>query len=265
MNMERLWPAAIVSIILVACLFAAPQAVAFSSENTNLIWDAEAKTTNVIAGASEAHLTFSFTNVTVNNVTITHVHASCGCTTAQLPQLPWVIPPGTNGQIGVTVNLAFKSGVLFKTLTVDTDKGSKELAVNITILPPVSSATNGTSKSPVDPDRERSLQIGKVDRQAVFKGNCATCHLPDTSNKYGKVLYDSVCGICHDDPDRATMVPNLHSLGEATDEAFWRKWIEHGKTGSLMPAFSATEGGPLTDVQIMTLASYLNEAIPSHH
>jgi len=37
----------------------------------------------------------------------------------------------------------------------------------------------------------------------------------------------------------------------------------HGKPGSLMPAFSSAEGGPLNDVQINSLAAYLNAAIPS--
>jgi hypothetical protein len=31
-----------------------------------------------------------------------------------------------------------------------------------------------------------------------------------------------------------------------------------------MPAFAKTETGPLTDMQIVSLAAYLNVAIPSH-
>jgi hypothetical protein len=31
-----------------------------------------------------------------------------------------------------------------------------------------------------------------------------------------------------------------------------------------MPAFAKTENGPLTDMQIVSLAAYLNMAIPSH-
>ena len=53
------------------------------------------------------------------------------------------------------------------------------------------------------------------------------------------------------------MVPDLHALKTPTNFEFWRIWIAHGKPGSLMPAFSTTDGGPLSDMQIASLASYL--------
>jgi mono/diheme cytochrome c family protein len=59
------------------------------------------------------------------------------------------------------------------------------------------------------------------------------------------------------------MVADLHTLKTPTNEDFWRTWIAHGKPGSLMPAFSTAEGGPLNDMQIASLAAYLNAAIPS--
>ena len=82
-------------------------------------------------------------------------------------------------------------------------------------------------------------------------------------DKYGKALYDADCGICHDSEHRASMVPDLHSLKVATNDEFWRTWIAHGKPGTFMPAFSTADGGPLNDMQIMSLAYYLNSAIPS--
>jgi hypothetical protein len=70
-----------------------------SHENDHLdlktmAWDATMKTTNVPANARQAHFVFSFTNVSAGTVTIADVHPSCGCTTAQLPPLPWGIPAG---------------------------------------------------------------------------------------------------------------------------------------------------------------------------
>jgi hypothetical protein len=47
---------------------------------------------------------YTANSITTNNVTrpvpvtILEVRPSCGCTTAQLPSLPWIIPPDTNGQ-----------------------------------------------------------------------------------------------------------------------------------------------------------------------
>ncbi len=58
-------------------------------------------------------------------------------------------------------------------------------------------------------------------------------------------------------------MPDLHNVKTATNEDFWRTWTAHGKAGSLMPAFSTSEGGPLNDMQIATLASYLNTTYPS--
>jgi mono/diheme cytochrome c family protein len=114
-----------------------------------------------------------------------------------------------------------------------------------------------------DPNRARSFQMAAVDRQAVFKGDCASCHATPAKGKSGKELYDSVCGICHEGANRATMVPDLHHLKVPTGADFWKTWITLGKTNSLMPAFTKSEGGPLTKSQIASLAKYLAKAIPS--
>ena len=59
------------------------------------------------------------------------------------------------------------------------------------------------------------------------------------------------------------MVPDLHNLPVTTSEEFWRTWITAGKAGTLMPAFATSQGGPLNDMQIAQLASYLNGLYPS--
>ena len=224
-----------------------------------LAWNTTALYTNAAANQDQAHFTFGFTNVSSENVVILDVHPSCGCTTAELPQKPWTIPPGGSGKIPATVNLdvAGHEGILFKTLKVSTDQGWMELAMRITILPPVIPTLS-------DADRARGVAMAKMNRQAVFSGDCATCHVKPGEGKYGKALYDSVCAVCHEAQHRATMVPDLHNLKVPTNEAFWRMWIAHGKPGTLMPAFSTAEGGPLNDMQIASLAAYLNFAIPSH-
>jgi mono/diheme cytochrome c family protein len=222
-----------------------------------LAWDKPSQETNVSADVENAHFVFNFTNVSSGNVAIMDAHPSCGCTTAQLPQRPWIITPGANNQIGVTVNLAGKSGTIFKTVKISTDKGSRDLLVRITILPVVIPPMS-------DADRARGVARAKIDRQAVFKNDCAACHAKPGEGKYGKELYDAVCAVCHEAEHRATMVPDLHEIKTATNDDFWRTWIANGKAGSLMPAFSTAEGGPLSDMQIASLAAYLNQAMPSH-
>ena len=222
-----------------------------------LAWDGTSKATDAGSDQEQAQFTFSFTNISGSNVVILAVHPSCGCTTSKLPSsLPWTIPPGTNGQFDLSVNLEGKSGTLYKTVEVSTDKGKKTLMLRINILPPVIPTMN-------DADRARALAAAKVDRQAVFHGDCATCHVKPGQRKYGKALYDADCGICHEAENRATMVPDLHALKVPTNADFWSTWIAHGKAGSLMPAFSASDGGPLSDMQIASLASFLSQAIPS--
>jgi mono/diheme cytochrome c family protein len=223
-----------------------------------LAWDNLMESTNAEAGQAEAHFVFNFTNISSGNVVILNVHPSCGCTTVQLPPLPWTIPPGTNGQIGLTVNLAGKSGSLFKTANVSTDKGSKDLSLRITIVPVPAPPPMS------DDERARNLAAAKVDPQAIFKGDCVSCHVKTGEGKYGQPLYEAVCGVCHDSPRRADIVPDLHNLKVPTNDEFWRTWTAHGRAGTLMPAFSTAEGGPLNDMQIASIAAYLNFAIPSH-
>ena len=225
-----------------------------------LAWNSLSQSASVPANSTQAHFLFSFTNVTSGNVSISTVHPSCGCTTADLPPLPWTIPAGGGGQIPVTVNLsaalAGSEGTLLKAVTVITDKGSKQLLLRINILPPVIATQT-------DAERTNSMAIAKADRQAIFKADCANCHATPGEGKYGKALYEAVCAVCHDAEHRAAIVPDLHTLTVPTNLEFWRTWAAHGKPGSLMPAFATAEGGPLNDMQIATVAAYLKMAIPS--
>jgi len=110
----------------------------------------------------------------------------------------------------------------------------------------------------------RGVAAAKIDRQAVFKGDCVSCHAANVKGRYGQQLFASVCAVCHEANPRATMVPDLHDLKDPTSEEFWRAWITSGKAGTLMPAFSTSQGGPLDDLQIASLAAYLNAVNPSH-
>ena len=221
-----------------------------------LAWDSLMKSTDVLSGADFAHFTFSFTNISGKLVTILNVHPSCGCTTAQLPPVPWTIPAGSNGEFQLKVNLAGKFGTVFKSAKVTTDQGNKDLMLRINIqTPPPVKLT--------DAQINQGIAMAKADRQAVFKGDCASCHLKNVAGRFGQDLFNSACGICHTSPNRATMVPDLSKLKVPTDREFWRTWITLGKPGSLMPAFANSQGGPLSDMQIASLAAYLNAVYPS--
>lgn len=222
-----------------------------------IAWNSLLESADATNGQDFAHFIFTFTNATAGNITIVNVHPGCGCTTAELPPVPWTIPSGSNGEIKLSVNLESKSGTLFKQVTVTTDKGTKNLMLRINIAPPPPMAEL------TDEQRAASMTAAKADRQAVFKTDCASCHLPKVEGKYGQQLYEAICVICHESPRRATMVPDLHNLQVPTNEEFWRTWITSGKAGSLMPAFATSQGGPLNDLQIASLAAYMNASHPS--
>jgi mono/diheme cytochrome c family protein len=219
-------------------------------------WDALLKAVDLTNDLEIAKFTFSFTNVTTNVVGILSVRPSCGCTTAEMPPVPWAIPPGGNGQIKLSVNVQGKTGTLFKQVGITTERGQKNLMLRISVvIPPMPKMT--------EEQRAVGVAAAKADRQAVFKGSCASCHLPKIEGKYGQQLFKALCSICHEAEHRAEMVPDLRNLTVPTNEEFWRTWITYGKPGSLMPAFATSQGGPLNDLQIASLAAYLNAVIPA--
>jgi mono/diheme cytochrome c family protein len=220
-------------------------------------WDGLIKATDATNGQDFARFTFSFTNACTNSITILNVHPSCGCTTAELPPVPWTIPAGSNGVMKVSVNLLGKAGTLFKSVNVTTDRGYKNLMLRINIAPPV-------IVQMTEEQRAAGVAAAKLDRQAVFKGDCASCHVKDIQGKFGQPLFEAICAVCHEANPRASMVPDLHNLKDPTSEEFWRTWVTSGKAGTLMPAFATAQGGPLNDMQIASLAAYLNAIIPPH-
>jgi mono/diheme cytochrome c family protein len=221
-----------------------------------LAFDAETKETLLKSGEIAATYLFHLTNVSPAEVTISRVQTSCGCTTAQLPPMPWTIPAGGTGAIPVTMNVQGKSGVVTKTLTVYTDKGQKMLMLKTTILQPDPQFMTAA-------DRERNQLLAKSDRQAVFKGDCARCHVEPVIGKFGKDLYLTACGICHEAEPRATMVSDLRNLPNDTNADYWKLMITLGKEGTLMPAFAQAHSGPLSDPQITTLVGYLVANFPA--
>ena len=231
---------------------------------TALVFDAESKSYAAKAGDPSAPFTFHLTNVWTGEVLVNSVRTSCGCTVASLPSQPWRLAPGTNGPIGVTVNLAGKRGTITKSVTVDTSSGVKSLLVSVTIPEPTNATPSALSATgtPVDADRQRNMLKAMADRQVVFKGECASCHAEPAKGKMGRELYAAACTICHESPQRASSVPDLRALNHPTTAELRRMWIASGKPGSMMPAFSDKEGGPLTEAQINSLVEYMAQAIP---
>lgn len=213
-----------------------------------LQWDTIMKEASPVAGQATADFVFKVSNPTEKNVVIERVQTSCGCTVAKLPAQPWVLTPHTNGQIDVTVNLAGKSGTIWKTITVySTNNIQKILTVKVNM--------------PENPEamRMRNQAMAANDPQMIFKGDCAKCHVEKSKGLLGKALYKESCGICHDANPRASMVTDLHTLKQGGYD-YWKQIITYGKPKTMMPGFSVKTGGPLTDEQVESLAKVLTLA-----
>jgi mono/diheme cytochrome c family protein len=220
---------------------------------SGLVFDATVKKFVAKPFEMTAPFTFYLTNISTNTITINKVKTSCGCTTVQMPPTPWLLQPGDSGSVDATVNLVGKMGVLSKTMTFETSVGLRMVTLRVTIPPPGNTAAN--------PNRQLAMAKAAVDPQAIFKGDCASCHVDKGRGELGESLYMADCGICHESSHRESIVPDLHALKQATNLEYWKAVITFGKAHSLMPAFAMAQGGPLTDEQVASLAGYLNRVL----
>jgi mono/diheme cytochrome c family protein len=216
------------------------------------------KEMTTVPGQASADFKFTVTNPAESEVIIQTAQGGCSCTVAKLPvALPWHLAPHGGGEIGVSVNLAAKSGTLVKAVTM-TEPGFQNQYLIVTVhMPDTPEAM-----------RASNMRASVTNRQAVFKNpECAKCHLDPLAGKTGRELFAAACEICHNPTGpgeiRASMVPDLRALKHPTDYDFWKTMITIGKPGTLMPAFGSVAGGPLTDEQVDSLAKTLAEMIPS--
>jgi mono/diheme cytochrome c family protein len=247
---------------LLAKMSAAPAASA-ASPSPGLIWDPPSQDYTATNGQVGARFTFKVRNASASDYVIDDVTTSCECTTAGMPSKPWHLAPGETNKLETIVDLrdhmsgVTSSDIILKDIYVFSTNATNTLSIAITIPPGL---TNTMTRPEID--RLWGQQLAAVDRQAVFKNSCVSCHLVPAFGKKGENLYHTTCGICHDDAHRAPMVPDLHALKAEIDTNYWRTWITYGKPGTLMPAFVNTEGGPLEAAQIDSLVKYMTNAFP---
>lgn len=239
---------------------------------TNIMtFDADSKTVDVKVGEIAAKFTFYFTNVSTQEVSITALRPSCGCTAAKLPETPWKISPGQTGPLSAEMNVVGSFGFKTKGLTVETSAGNKFLTLMAKLpdAPPpatVVTPTNPpghTAMARSETERARNMQTALGDRQAVLKGDCAKCHVEPAVGKKGKELYVAACAICHNAERKNAMVVDLYdkykNVPEHPAPEFWNMFITMGKPGTLMPAFAKEQGGFLSGEQVASLVEYLNK------
>ncbi len=245
-----------IGVVVIATVFVATVGVARAAEQA-LAWDARMKEIVSKPGETNVVFTFAVTNVGEKAVAILTAKPSCGCTVVKLPSTPWMIDPGMVGELKAEVDLRGKSGELTKSILVETSAGPQILLTKVSIGGTIIKA-GGENRG-----RMNNVVIAQANRQAVFRGECAQCHVTPAVEKTGRTLYLASCGICHEAEHRASMVPDLRHVKATKDRAYWTQWIKFGKEGSLMPAFAASKGGPLSEKQIESLLDLLEKEIPA--
>ena len=151
----------------------------------------------------------------------------------------------------VDVDIRSRYEPFTQTITIETSAGTDQLFLDI--------------KTAELTQREKDQRAAFADRQAVFKNNCAACHLQPALGKPVTEQFHVLCGTCHNSAQRGEMVPDLQVVQKRRDRAYWEEWVRKGKPGTFMPAFAKRFGGPLTDEQIASLISYLESRFRGTH
>ncbi len=242
---------ATLACVAVAMLAAIARAAGDSKPAHPLAWDPVERIIEAKPGEGGADFQFSVTNTSDKPVTIQQIRPSCGCTIVEMPHTPWVLAPGAHGAFSGSIDFRGKEGTVNKTLYVNSDAGTQTLAITVKIP-----AVDETA-------RKANQMIAQADRSAIFRGDCAKCHVEPGVGRSGAELFTAVCGVCHFAARRASMVPDLFVAKQHRDAEFWRKWISEGKEGTLMPAWSKEHGGPFTREQIDSLVQFAASTLPA--
>jgi hypothetical protein len=102
------------------------------------VWDAEVKEYHAQPGETNVQFTFTLTNKGPTDIVINEVRTSCGCVVATLPEYPWRLAGGTNGQVQVIADLRGQRGLLHKIVYVYIgEHGIQSLAIKVYIPDPL--------------------------------------------------------------------------------------------------------------------------------
>ncbi|CAN5428647.1 hypothetical protein BH10BAC5_BH10BAC5_17510 [soil metagenome] len=189
---------------------------------------------------------FPFSNTGNQELVITNVTTSCGCTAATSGDKT-NFAAGESGVIKITFNSNGKQGHIEKTVMIESND-------------PVSPQMILTLFFDVAIPTDMSNHMMFSSNQSIFEGVCADCHVTKGIGKIGKDLYDNDCAICHGDakdhkPHEAI---DKNSTKKYTDEQLF-DYISNGSVTqpTMMPGFHKKNGGPLTDEEISSLVTYI--------
>ncbi len=196
---------------------------------------------------------FPFVNTGADTLIIGNVRTSCGCTIARLGKRRYT--PGESGNIGVSFDAGEKFGDIRKTITVSSNDRRRP-QVRLILRAHVVEHPKASG------DSMPAMSAG----ESIFKGTCRNCHVNKGLGKRGRALFAADCQVCHGPAGKRDSV--FHP-GPALDRAFLSTFdggllfrrIAQGtpdiRKRQMMPGFSKKYGGPLSQEQVRSLVSYL--------
>jgi cytochrome c5 len=186
---------------------------------------------------------YTVKNIGTAPLKLSKLTTSCGCTAALAQDS--IINPNTCGTIKVTFSTIGKGGG-FTTKSIDVVSNAWNRPLEHLIL-----------RAHLVPDSSHALQMHLT---GIFAGQCAICHAERGIGKHGKELFEEDCAMCHSPSTGRNPGPELtrHLLLRHSGSDF-SQIIERGISGRNMPAFGRDYGGPLDQVQLTSLVSYLVE------
>lgn len=183
---------------------------------------------------------FRIENKGDDSLTISDVHASCGCTAAVLDKK--TIAPDGFANLEVTLDPKGKIGKIEKSVWITSNLGRDSLSVIADVK-----AVHANAMMRVD---------------GIFAGDCRKCHVDKGVGKFGMELFTASCSMCHTHSEKA----HAPHLGEMVNKHYadttLYRIIAEGKAKTNMPGYATAHGGPLTDEQIRSLVALLQHKEP---
>ncbi|MCC8425543.1 DUF1573 domain-containing protein [Mucilaginibacter sp. UR6-11] len=127
--MKKLFLGILMAGALMACNNTSKKPVAFTTDGSDIKYDAPTFDFGKIKQSEKVSHRFKFTNTGKSPLIITNATASCGCTTPVWPKTP--VLPGDTGSIAVTFNSAGKSGLQDKLITVTANSQPAQSIVHL--------------------------------------------------------------------------------------------------------------------------------------
>jgi mono/diheme cytochrome c family protein len=195
-------------------------------------------------------------------VTGLKLEASCGCTVVEV--FKNALQPGESATVKVSTDPIGKSGPISKKIYIEYLYGGKSrlMVYEIRMLIRAKVEGHGTSEAFGTTEAGEAAAIRDMGGK-LFGAKCAGCHAAPAEGKTGDELFKAVCGHCHGQNAQGATAAGFNRLDwlKAYDRSQSERVIREGRrgTGGVMPGFSKSHGGPLSDEQVESLLKFFDD------